>query len=186
VTQVVVTVRSDDGKKLDLSVPWEIAVEGIIEGLVESLDLPSEREYEIQHIQKSASPKLSSYASLAQAGVMMGDILELVPIVKAYLSTDDGLEFLIANSPTVIGRSVPGTPVDIDLSAIDEPKLISRKHATINILEGSYQIEDNESLNGILVNGKEVGSASPVKLEAGDRIHFGGKHGISLVFNLDQ
>ena len=59
-----------------------------------------------------------------------------------------------------------------------EEKEISRRHALIDRAGGHYVIEDLNSRNGLLVNGKRREMAN---LKSGDVIHIGG---VKLVFQL--
>ena len=74
-----------------------------------------------------------------------------------------GEVYPIANSMTVIGRAD-----DADIILVDTG--ISRRHATIELSEGSYIVNDLQSTNGTIVNGRTVSSHN---LEDGDRLQLG-------------
>ena len=66
---------------------------------------------------------------------------------------------------TVLGRSF-----DADLRLDD--LAVSRRHARISLIGGSYFIEDLGSGNGTSVNGKTI--AAPTPLKSGDQIGLAG------------
>jgi CheY-like chemotaxis protein len=79
-----------------------------------------------------------------------------------------------------IGRRVPGTPLDLDLSPFDAEFLgVSRQHAMIQIENNSLVIYDIGSTNGTYVNDQRAWLGQPLKLEDGDIIRFG-----SLAFKI--
>lgn len=66
------------------------------------------------------------------------------------------------------GRLIVGRDKDADVRLTDT--LVSRKHVVIEGRADGYVVRDNESLNGVLLNGKRVMEA---KLQPGDRIQVG-------------
>ena len=59
---------------------------------------------------------------------------------------------------------------------------VSRQHAVFSIRDGVVLIEDRNSGNGTLVNGRQLPlGAAPIALRSGDRIKFGE---VELVFDL--
>ena len=59
---------------------------------------------------------------------------------------------------------------------------VSRQHAVFSIRDGVVLIEDRNSGNGTLVNGRQLPlGAAPTALRSGDRIKFGE---VELVFDL--
>lgn len=63
----------------------------------------------------------------------------------------------------VIGRST-----DVDMILVED--MVSRKHARITPVDGSFEIEDLDSTNGTFVNGEKIHRA---RLKEGDRILIG-------------
>jgi hypothetical protein len=185
-TQVIVTMQIENGKQMDLSLPWEIPCNKIVAALGQTFNLSEERQYQLLHSLPGSPLPIPPSETLAQAGVMMGDILELVPRKMAFLVFEDDLKFMVTGEECKIGRNAPGIEVDIDLTTVDEPKLVSRQHATIEFNSDNYYIVDNRSMNGILINDEKIEPESPNKLKDGDRIHFGGKQGICLMFKLER
>jgi len=73
--------------------------------------------------------------------------------------------FIIDNGASItIGRS-PDANVFIDNAAI------SRQHATLELKAGQYFINDHDSLNGTMVNGKKI--EGTVRVSADDTIKIG-------------
>ena len=77
----------------------------------------------------------------------------------------EGMTFELAAAETLIGRN-PTT----DITLLDDG--ISREHAIIlyDVESDSYNLEDLQSTNGTLVNGKRVRS---VTLQSGDEVQVG-------------
>lgn len=82
----------------------------------------------------------------------------------AVLVISDGREVTLGEAPVVIGRL---SECDI---TIEDPN-ISRRHATVTILDGSYRITDLGSTNGTKVNGARI--SSQYDLADGDEITVG-------------
>ncbi len=78
---------------------------------------------------------------------------------------------LRAVGDTTLGRHDPVTGVtpDIDLSGLDPERTVSRRHAMIRYLEGSFTVtEVNSSTNGTFVNGVRLDPFTPHPLHDGD------------------
>ena len=77
----------------------------------------------------------------------------------------EGMEYELTSDETLIGRN-PKT----DITLLDEN--ISREHAIVLLDEdtGAYTIEDLQSSNGTMVNGKRIRSA---ELDDADEIEIG-------------
>lgn len=84
--------------------------------------------------------------------------------VTANLVISDGREFSLGDAPVVIGRL---SECDI---TIDDPN-ISRRHATVTVLDGTFRITDLGSTNGTKVNGTKI--SSQFELSHGDEINVG-------------
>lgn len=83
--------------------------------------------------------------------------------------------FLSKDKCSTIGRGVD--EVNIRLLSRKAPLMISRKHATVAFQDEVWTITDNESLNGVFVNGTKIQPSKPHPLAAGDKILFGCKFG---------
>ncbi|MBI4916215.1 MAG: cyclic nucleotide-binding domain-containing protein [Acidobacteria bacterium] len=74
---------------------------------------------------------------------------------------------------TTLGRHDPVTGVtpDIDLTALDPDRTISRRHATIRSLDGTLTVtESNASTNGTFVNAVKLEPFQPCPLAHGDML----------------
>jgi hypothetical protein len=74
---------------------------------------------------------------------------------------------------TTLGRHDPVTGVtpDVDLSALDPERTVSRRHATISTSGGKPTItETNAATNGTFVNGARLKSFEPFPLDHGDSV----------------
>jgi CRP-like cAMP-binding protein len=94
------------------------------------------------------------------------------------LVADGGVEefYLNREAETLVGRIDPVTGIrpDVDLTNLDGPRSVSRRHAKIVRAEGEFQVvEEIGTMNGTFVNGKRIATGSPVSLHDGDRLRFG-------------
>lgn len=99
-------------------------------------------------------------------------IIKIISLDKDYNNLTDGAlqELLAKKSSITIGRSK-------DCDIVLESPSISRHHATINKTASGYQLLDNNSLNGVFVNGRRIKGEIDVKTS--DTI-FIGKHKLSI------
>ncbi|MFM8856067.1 MAG: FhaA domain-containing protein [Actinomycetota bacterium] len=87
-----------------------------------------------------------------------------LPTLSSFLVISDGRAVTLGDSPVVIGRL---SECDI---TIEDPN-ISRRHATVTVLDGTYRITDLGSTNGTKVNGTRISSQH--ELAHGDEITVG-------------
>ena len=80
------------------------------------------------------------------------------------LALEDGTRFELANDKNIIGRQ---TTCDIVIADHN----VSRVHAEIRLVQGTWHIDDRGSTNGTRVNGAVI--VEPTKLVSGDVIAFG-------------
>jgi DNA-binding winged helix-turn-helix (wHTH) protein len=80
-----------------------------------------------------------------------------------YLNAE-GRRILLGSGPNQVGRE---PDCEVFLNHAD----VSRRHARITVEPGAVKVEDLESRNGTLVNGRRV--TVPKRLETGDTITFG-------------
>jgi ribosomal protein L40E len=80
-----------------------------------------------------------------------------------------------AGNTWLIGRDDPVTGVhpDIDLSALDPERTVSRRHAHIHVDGGRPVLTSAGATNGTKVNGMALSTGQAVPLDDGDRIEFG-------------
>ena len=63
---------------------------------------------------------------------------------------------------------------NVDLTNLDGPRSVSRRHAKIIRPNGEFQvIEEIGTMNGTFVNGTRIVTGQPVPIKDGDRIRFG-------------
>lgn len=102
-------------------------------------------------------------------------------------ATDAFLELILADGSqhrfpigdeVIIGRfSAETGPVDVDLGRFDGGRYVSRRHCRIYRSGKRYMVEDLQSTNGTLYNGKPI--LTPTPLQDGDRLTLGR---ITLIF----
>ena len=80
------------------------------------------------------------------------------------LVLEDGTRFELTNNKNIIGRQ---TTCDIVIADHN----VSRVHAEIRLVQGTWHIDDRGSTNGTRVNGTVI--VEPTQLAAGDVIAFG-------------
>ena len=92
--------------------------------------------------------------------------VEAEPVVRQVhsLVLDDGTRFELTNDKNIIGRQ---TTCDIVIADHN----VSRVHADIRVVHGTWQIDDRGSTNGTRVNGTVI--VEPTPLASGDVIAFG-------------
>jgi pSer/pThr/pTyr-binding forkhead associated (FHA) protein len=71
---------------------------------------------------------------------------------------------------SIPGRLIVGRAPPCDLLLND--RKVSRRHATLLLLNGTLTVRDHGSLNGTWVNDRRI--ADPVALRVGDRLRIGG------------
>lgn len=102
----------------------------------------------------------------------------------AILVSPSGREYIITGMVALIGRSDPRTGLrpDVDLSAEEYGRTVSRRHAFIKRSGTDWYIEANPRVrNPTLVNGEVVPREGQVLLQHGDVVQLGG---VKLTFKL--
>ena len=101
----------------------------------------------------------------------------------ATLQAKNGKAFPVVEELTVLGRNSSSKKIqnDIDLSNLDEKKIVSRRHAKIQRADNEFILYDLESRNGTYVNGKRMSPKQPHTLTSGDVLEFG-SGGVKLTF----
>lgn len=88
-----------------------------------------------------------------------------------------GMEFpLSGGAETTIGRRDPVTGIypDVDLSALDNQRSVSRRHAKIfRRGEKLFLSEEIGTMNGTYLNGERLETGVPAEFEPGDELRFG-------------
>jgi serine/threonine-protein kinase len=80
---------------------------------------------------------------------------------------DSGKEFDIQKE----GRYIIGRSLQADFQIAD--MMASRQHAAVTVMKGKAVLEDLESMNGTLLNGKNVEPKKPLPIHSGDIITIG-------------
>ena len=86
------------------------------------------------------------------------------------------ITFALLGGETLIGRFDPVSDLkpDVDLTAVDLKRTVSRRHARIVRTEaGHFITEEVGSLNGTFVNGNKLVTGKPQALAEGDRVGLG-------------
>jgi pSer/pThr/pTyr-binding forkhead associated (FHA) protein len=84
--------------------------------------------------------------------------------------------FALSEPVAVIGRYDPvtGTRPEIDLTQIDINRSVSRRHARLHVVDGTFYLtEEVGALNGTLINGRKLTPGKPQALANGDRLSVG-------------
>jgi pSer/pThr/pTyr-binding forkhead associated (FHA) protein len=121
---------------------------------------------------KAAAPKPAPPAA-APAPAMT----QALPPTKTYLEGEDpAVRFPLEGQALTIGRFDPvtGLKPEVDLSAVDINRSVSRRHAKVQLVNGVYQIsEEVGALNGTLLNNRRLVPGKSAPLKDGDIIHCG-------------
>jgi pSer/pThr/pTyr-binding forkhead associated (FHA) protein len=95
----------------------------------------------------------------------------------AIFSSSDGKhQFPLLSDRAAIGRFDPVTGMrpEVDLSALDINRSVSRHHARlVHEGEGYALTEEVGALNGTYVSGKRLTTGKPARLHHGDEVSFG-------------
>jgi hypothetical protein len=90
---------------------------------------------------------------------------------------ESGIEFALADGPeTTIGRRDPVTGIhpDVDLTAVDTQRSISRRHARIYRRGDKFFVaEEIGTMNGTFLNGTRLETGVPTEATPGDEVRFG-------------
>jgi hypothetical protein len=98
------------------------------------------------------------------------------PTLPRLVHEANGEVFAIGAETVVVGRSDPRTKFmpDIDLSALDTGRTLSRRHAVVSRRAGRFEIaEEPRVANGTFVNGMRLKPGDGVPLADGDEVCFG-------------
>ncbi len=117
--------------------------------------------------------------ALAGAGESISDFVERVTgrrtalVAKAYLVPLEGFEELPQRSFEIYGTTAIGRSrkhADLLFHINDEDSAISRLHCTILDEDDHFEIRDEDSTNGTLVNGEKITPLESMRLHDGDTI----------------
>ena len=93
----------------------------------------------------------------------------------ATLLADTGKSFALASEKVVLGRDSITKNIrnDIDLTDLDEKKIVSRRHAMVECQDNQFILQDLGSRNGTFINGERLSPDQTHVLASGDVIEFG-------------
>jgi hypothetical protein len=149
------------------------------------------REYQ-EHDERAAAIAMGplsgvspSFSAASVSGAIPAHTPE--PEAEPEAAASDGLAVLIDpksqkmfeltnKGESTIGRvdRLTGFTPDVDLSAMDTQRTLSRRHAKIVFHDHDYFVrEEIGTRNGTFVNGERVQTGVDVKLATGDRVRFG-------------
>jgi hypothetical protein len=192
-TSIVVTVKHKEIQR-DLALPLNISGQVLAQAIAKALEVPSQPSQFFSLAARSGKEisVVPSDRTLLSAGVMYGDILELIsgelpgdpptPKRTPVLVTKDGKTFSLKSPVTLVGRRTPNVHVDLDLTAVDQQRLMSRWHASIEQNKDTYYLVDEGSTNGTWLEGQRIPPHQAQKLQDGNTIQFGGPGGPTLTF----
>jgi hypothetical protein len=187
--EVICTLVFSESQRRDLVLPDHIPVHQLGDSLARALGLPRSRDvyYELHLPDGDELRRIPEARSLQQAYVLNGSCLHLVmvqedPEQTAFLVTEGGQKMRLRQS-TLIGRLTAEVHIDIDLTALDTEKVVSRRHAAIRRTVSHFLIKDLGSRNGTFVNNIQLKKDESRVLHPGDRICFGSlEKGVELQF----
>ncbi len=98
--------------------------------------------------------------------------------VRAALVAETGKTFMLQRTRALIGRAdeqigYPADMFDVELSALDDNRSVSRPHALIVYAEGVFTIRDLYSRHGVMVNDQKLSSSGAQQIYDGDVIRIG-------------
>ncbi len=120
---------------------------------------------------------LGHEVDLDQSGLTDGPQPAPDPLARL-IELVSGTAFPLAEcKETTVGRIDPVTGIhpDVDLTAVDTKRSISRRHARVRREEdGSFSVvEDVAAMNGTFVNGVRLNAGRPFPIKSGDVVVFG-------------
>ena len=197
-SEVIVTVKYGEGKRIDLALPYEVPGQELAQAVADALKLDAVpgQTFSLSLRDGKEMRKIAPTETLADARVVYASVLVLSQSgsaaarttsslrLEAYVKFENGDVFLLNATATKIGRWAPGVEIDINLTQADPKKLVSRRHATIEQRGGKFALVDDRSNNGTLLNGRRIPPLEPQPLSNGDVIQFGGPMGPRVTFIL--
>jgi hypothetical protein len=188
--EVVCTVFFGNKQKRDLILPDFIPSHQLANVIAMALKMPDDKNtyYELKIPDGESLQRLPDSITLQQSYILNGSTIYLTqekedPRNRAFLVGPKGLKMRLREH-TLIGRLTPKVFVDIDLSPMDEQKVISRRHAAITHVSYHYVIKDLDSHNGTFINEIMLKQGQSVVLHPGDEICFGSlEKGVRLKFS---
>jgi CRP-like cAMP-binding protein len=98
-------------------------------------------------------------------------------VAARFIHVESGSSFPLPDvSEVVVGRADPRSTSqpDVELSAVDAHRSLSRRHAVIRRAETGYQVTEEPSVaNGTFLNGTRLSPGVAAPLKDGDEVSFG-------------
>jgi hypothetical protein len=113
-------------------------------------------------------PTVAIHLNDVDDGTMVVDRAVFTPWV---LAVDDGRTFAIESPSVILGRRPTSTDLGVQtVSLTDEGRTISKTHARLELVNGTWQVTDLGSTNGVLVTGPdgaemEIAPGAPVLVQ---------------------
>lgn len=188
--EVVCTVIFNNDQKRDLVLPDNVPTHQLANVIALALKLPRDRDtyYELKVPDGKTFQRLPDSKTLQQSYILNGSCLYLSqekedPNSRAFLEGANGLKMRLREN-TLIGRLTPKVFVDIDLTHLDQEKVVSRRHAAITHISYHYVIKDLDSHNGTFINEIRLKQGESVVLHPGDEVCFGSlEKGVRFIFS---
>lgn len=178
---IFVTFIAPNQKNIDLALPDHIPSQFIANALANANKLSVEKtqicclEFGNGEIWRDLSPG----ETLEDGQVINGYCIRLkldagLKGNRAWLIAENGLKFPLKKT-NLVGRqdAKKSLTLDIDLSSLDVNRVVSRKHATIMLVDHIWMVLDEGSKHGTWVNQKHVTMNQRFILRDGDQIEFG-------------
>lgn len=192
---VVVTIKLPSGTVVDLALPIAVPISVVAPLIMEGMGETRGSNFEYR-LKFKDGPPLDSARTLADAGVVNSDLLQLEmrPVANiggtlplhhdgAMLIAENNVRMYIPSTMQVvlIGREDPATGnyPPIDLTHLDPKCHTSRRHANLRIRNGVYFIEGYKQSNEIYINGQRI--SGQYSLRDGDVLQFW-PNGVELTF----
>jgi len=191
---IVVTLKYQNNE-WDLALPTTVPLQQLAVILIETLDLAELRiTNNTSFISGRINDKLiiRPHETLETVHASDGDFLELFVAQGSHNSTgesahqkgayfrsvDTGQIFSIRGAAVLIGRA-PHHP--ISLHSLPHSNAVSRTHANLLRRNDGYWLKDENSRNGVIVDGYVLEAGERVRLRHGSQVQFG-VDGPALIF----
>ncbi len=192
---VIITLRRQQGN-IDLALPTGVPLAQLAPILVSKLsldDLTAADDTVLAARVTTSGLMVQPEQTMATAGVVDGDILEIVtapksePSISAAVVSSSrpqlrcmvtGRTFTLRGRTALVGR---GRNTAVNLSSLPHSDAVSRKHARITHRANEFWLRDEHSKNGTLVNGTMLSAGKEERIHNGSHLQFG-VDGPTLVF----
>ncbi len=188
--KIYATVQVEQLPPKDMALPQDVPSQFVAEAVARAmgLRLQSGQSCAMDLLSGGNAQRISPARTLEEARILNGSRLRILleslsAGLNAVLVSPSGVRFLLNLPENIVGRPADRSQVvQVDLSPLDDNRVVSRRHARIRRDNSGYWLMD-ESRNGTWVNGKQIFPGEPCPLKDKDEISFGppGK-GVVLTF----